>query len=57
MNKKDVMELKRRLKKDQCTFTKMCGCYVNGNKEKILTSQETFLNIEEEEFYKYLDIA
>ena len=57
MNKKDVMELKRRLKKDQCTFTKMCGCYVNGNKEKILTFQETFLNLEEEEFYKYLEIA
>lgn len=51
------MELKRRLKKDQCTFTKMCGCYVNGNKEKILTFQETFLNLEEEEFYKYLEIA
>ena len=57
MNKKEVMELKRRLKKDQCTFTKMCGCYVNGNKEKILTFQETFLNLEEEEFYKYLEIA
>ena len=51
------MELKRRLKKDQCTFTKMCGCYVNSNKEKILTFQETFLNLEEEEFYKYLEIA
>ena len=57
MNTKEVMELKRRLKKDQCTFTKMCGCYVNGNKEKILTFQETFLNLEEEEFYKYLEIA
>ena len=51
------MELKSSLKKDQCTFTKMCGCYVNGNKEKILTFQETFLNLEEEEFYKYLEIA
>ena len=57
MNKKEVMELKRRLKKEQCTFTKMCGCYVNGNKEKLLTFQETFLNLEEEELYKYLEIA
>lgn len=57
MNKKEVMELKRRLKKDQCTFTKMCGCYVNGSKEKLLTFQETFLNLEEEELYKYLEIA
>lgn len=57
MNKKEVMELKRRLKKDQCTFTKMCGCYVNGNKEKVVSFQETFLNLEEEEFYKYLELA
>lgn len=32
MNKKDILELKRRLKKDDCTFTKMCGCYVDGQK-------------------------
>lgn len=57
MNKKEVLELKRRLKKDQCTFTKMCGCYVNGNKEKVVTFQEIFLNLEEEEFYKYLELA
>lgn len=57
MNKKEVMELKRRLKKDQCTFTKMCGCYVNGNKEKVVSFQETFLNLEDDEFYKYLEIA
>ena len=32
MRKKDILELKKRLKKDYCTFTKMCGCYVNGEK-------------------------
>ncbi|AQR90701.1 hypothetical protein FHU23_003933 [Clostridium saccharobutylicum] len=36
MRKKDILELKRRLKKDECTFTKMCGCYVNGEKNIIL---------------------
>ena len=30
MRKKDILELKRRFKKDHCTFTKMCGCYVNS---------------------------
>lgn len=29
---KDILELKRRLKKDDCTFTKMCGCYVDVKK-------------------------
>lgn len=29
MNKKDVLEIKRRFKKEACTFTRMCGCYVD----------------------------
>lgn len=57
MNKKDVSELKRRLKKDDCTFTRMCGCYVDGERSKVVTFGETFLNLEEEELYKYLEIA
>ena len=28
MTKKDILELKRRMKKEACTFTKLCGCYV-----------------------------
>lgn len=57
MNKKDILELKRRLKKDDCTFTKMCGCYVDGQKDIVLKFKETFLNLREEEFFKYLEIA
>lgn len=57
MKKKDILELKRRLKKDDCTFTKMCGCYVNGEKNVILNFKETFLNLEDIEFHKYLEIA
>ncbi|ERI91389.1 hypothetical protein HMPREF1982_03348 [Clostridiales bacterium oral taxon 876 str. F0540] len=57
MRKKDILELKRRLKKDHCTFTKMCGCYVSGEKHVILKFRETFLNLEEEENHKYLEIA
>jgi hypothetical protein len=57
MRKKDILELKRRLKKDYCTFTKMCGCYVNGEKHVILKFRETFLNLEEDDYFKYLEIA
>lgn len=57
MTKKDILELKKRLKKTDCTITKLCGCYVNGEKEIILNLEETFLNLEDEEFFKYLDIA
>ena len=57
MRKKDILELKRRLKKDHCSFTKMCGCYVNGEKHIILKFRETFLNLDEDEYFKYLEIA
>lgn len=57
MRKKDILELKKRLKKDHCTFTKMCGCYVNGEKHIILKFRETFLNLDEDEYFKYLEIA
>lgn len=57
IQKKDINELKRRLKKDMCTFTRIAGCYVNIEKEKVVRLNENFLNLEDEEFYKYLEIA
>lgn len=57
MNRKDILELKRRFKKEECTFTKLCGCYVNGEKNTLLEFRQTFLNIEKEEFFKYLEIS
>lgn len=57
MNRKDVFEIKSRFKKTECTFTRFCGCYVNANKEILVNFNKTFLNLEDEEFYKYLDIA
>lgn len=57
MRKKDILELKRRLKKDYCTFTKLCGCYVNGEKNTILKFRETFLNLDDDDYFKFLEIA
>jgi len=57
MNKKDILELRKRMKKSGCTFTKLRGCYVNSEKEIVLHIDETFLNLDDEEFDKYLDIA
>ena len=57
MKKKDILELKKRFKKEKCTFTKMCGCYVNGEKNTLLKFRETFLNLEEDDFFKYLEIS
>ena len=49
MDKKGILELKRRMTKDGCTFTKMTGCYVDGEKNKIVNIDENFLGLEEEE--------
>ncbi len=57
MNKKEINEIKKRFKKDECTFTKMCGCYVDSERNRITRLEKTFLNLEEEEMFKYLDIA
>lgn len=57
MKKKEVLELKRRFKKEAATFTRVCGCYVDGNHNKVCKFGNTFLNLEEDEFYKYLEIA
>lgn len=57
MNKKDVLELKRRYKKESCTISKLAGCYVDANKNKVLKLSEDFLNLKDEEFFKFMEIA
>lgn len=57
LDKKSINELRRRLKKDSCSFTKLCGCYVDDNKNKVTNIDEIFLNLPDEEYYKFLEIA
>lgn len=57
MNRKDILELKKRYKKEACTFTKISGCYVDGEKEIQLEFKETFFNIPDVELHKYLEIS
>ncbi|MBR6395330.1 MAG: DUF4317 domain-containing protein [Lachnospiraceae bacterium] len=56
MNESDVMELRKRFKKDT-SISRMAGCYVDSNKQKVLKLNEVFLNLEADEFYKFLEIA
>lgn len=57
LNKKDVMELKKRFKKETCSIDRLAGCYVDAGKNKAIKFNESFLNMDDEEFYKYLEIA
>ena len=57
ITKGDVQELRRRLKKKECTFDRMCGCYVNSGKQIVLKFTDMFSELEEDEYFKYLEIA
>lgn len=56
MNKKEILEIRRLFTKDNCRVTRICGCYVDGEKEKRLEMKEAFLSLPEEEMFKYIDI-
>ena len=57
ITKRDVLELRRRLTKNGCSFTRMAGCYVGGNQNRIVQFAQPFLGLADEEFHKYLEIA
>ena len=57
MQRKDILELRKRLRKGECTFTNLSGCYVNDQKEVVSKFSEFFLNLDEDELFKYLEIA
>ncbi len=56
MNKKEISEIKKQLHPTRQTFTRICGCYVSAEKEKITTFSHSFGLLGEEEIFKYLDI-
>lgn len=56
MNKKEVLEIRKQFTPDNCAITKICTCYVNGEKEKVTMSEDAFLSLPEEEEFKYFDI-
>lgn len=56
MNKKEVLEIRKQYKPESCSITRICGCYVNGNKEIVAQSKDAFLSLPDEEIFKYLTI-
>lgn len=57
ITKRDVLELRRRLTKKACSFDELSGCYVGGSGEILLRFHQSFPELEDDEYYKYLDIA
>ena len=56
MNKKEVLEIRRQFTPENCAITRICGCYVDHEKEKKTELKKAFLSLPEEEAFKYFDI-
>lgn len=56
MNKKEVLEIRKQFTPANCAITRICGCYVDHEKNKKLNTKEAFLSLPEEEAFKYFDI-
>ncbi|MED9905410.1 MAG: DUF4317 domain-containing protein [Lachnospiraceae bacterium] len=56
MNKKEIAEIKKQFTQDKCAITRICGCYVDGEKNKKTELKEAFLSLPEEEIFKYFNI-
>ncbi len=56
MNKKEVSEIKKQFTPENCAITRLCGCYVDGEKTKKTELKDAFLSLPEEEIFKYFEI-
>ena len=56
MNKKEIAEIKKQLAPDKNAISRIAGCYVSAEKEKIITFSESFGMLPEEELFKYYEI-
>ena len=56
MIKKEISEIKRQFTPSGCSISRICGCYVDGEKNKKTEFKEAFLSLPEEDLFKYFEI-
>lgn len=56
MTKQEIAEIKKLYTPRNCSITRICGCYVDGEKEKKAQFKDAFLALPEEEMFKYFQI-
>ena len=58
MKASDISEVKHlyQLDPDRCAIHRISGCFVNGDKTKVVHFTENFLTLPEEERFKYLEL-
>ena len=56
MNKKEILEIRKQYTHEKCSISRICTCYVDGEKNIRTTMKEAFLSLPEEETFKYFNI-
>ena len=56
MNKKEILEIRKQYTHERCSISRICGCYVDGEKNIKTQMKEAFLSLPEEETFKYFNI-
>lgn len=56
MIKSEILEIKKQFTHENCSITKICGCYVDGEKNIKTRLSESFLCLPEAETFKYFEI-
>ena len=56
MIKQEISEIKKLFTERNCSITRICGCYVDGGKNKKTELKQAFLALPEEEMFKYFEI-
>ena len=56
MIKQEIAEIKKLFNPKKCSIDRICGCYVDGEKNKKTQFSQAFLALPEEEMFKYFEI-
>lgn len=56
MNKKEISEIKKQFTPERNVISRICGCYIDGEKNIKFSSREAFFSLPEEDVHKYCDI-
>lgn len=56
MNKKEIFEIKKQYTEFNYPITRICGCYVDAEKYKKAEFVQTYMTLQEGEYYKYMTI-
>lgn len=56
MTKQEINEIRKLFTQNNCSITRICGCYVDGEKNKKTELKQAFLALPEEEMFKYFEI-